>query len=264
MGSYLLFHYTVILWAVNEDWIRKTVTFLLIVQVAIVLLDVVFNFLAIVDDEDFREIFNMARELSISNWFSSMLEAGTGLVFWLIHLQAKDGTAGRRAARGWAIAAVLFFYIGLDDGTQMHERVSTAAASYFAVTSESGGTHPGALGWIGALLDRFPSYPWQILFGPVLAGTGLYTLWFLWRKMERKEARTACLGFFLYGIAQGQDFIEGLETPYGWLTARLGTGEYTVPHFAKVGEESVEMIGTILVLWAALHHYSAHARRQRG
>ena len=248
----------------NERWISRTVAFLLAVQIVIVILDIIFNFLAVVDDEDFREIFNMARELSISNWFSSVLEAGTGLAFWLIHLQAKGQRDGRGAARGWAVAAVLFFYIGLDDGTQFHERVSTAAASYFAVTSESGGSHPGALGWIGSLLDRFPSYPWQILFGPVLAAIGLFTIAFLWRKMERRQAWVACLGFFLYGIAQGQDFIEGLETPYGFLTATLGTGPYTVPHFAKVGEESLEMIGTILVLRAALKHHSALAQRERG
>lgn len=247
----------------SERWIRRTVLTLFLVLVVVVALDVVFNFLAVVDDEDFRELFNMARELSISNWFSSVLEAGVGLVFWLVHLQEKGRADGSSAARGFAVAAVLFFYIGLDDGTQMHERVSSAAASYFNVTADSSGAHAGPLGWVGALLDRFPSYPWQILFGPVLAGAGLYTLVFLWRRMERKEAQTACLGFFVYAIAQGQDFVEGLETPYAWLTARLGTGEYTVPHFAKVGEESLEVIGTILVAWAALSHYSALVRRRR-
>jgi len=247
----------------HERWIRRSVTFFLVALAAIVALDVVFNFLALVDDEDFRELFNMARELSISNWLSSMLEAGTGLVFWLVYLQEKGRPGGRSAARGWAVAAVFFFYIGVDDGTQMHERVSTAAANYFIVTSDASGAHPGAMGWIGALLDRFPSYPWQVLFGPVIAAAALYTLWFLWRKMERSEARTVSLGFLLYALAQGQDFVEGLETPYAWLTARLGTGEYTVPHFAKVGEESLEMFATILVLWAALGHYSSVVRRHR-
>ena len=246
-----------------ERWIQRTIVFLLATEVVILVLDVIFNYLAVVDDAGIQELFNVARELSLGNWFSSIQTAGVGLVLWLIYLKIREEPDAKGRARGFAVLALLFFYIGMDDGTQMHERVSTAVADYFALTAESEAIHTGPAGWIGSLLDRFPSYAWQVLFGPVFAAFGLFMVVFLWRQMGRKQALLAFFGLFLYGIAQGQDFIEGLETPYQWLTARLGTEPYTVPHFGKMGEEYLEMLGTTFLLWAALKHYKGTFSKPR-
>jgi len=236
----------------SDRWIGRTVVFLLAAEVVILVLDVIFNYLAVIDDDGIQELFNVARELSVGNWFSSLQTAGVGLVLWLIYLKTREELGGKGKARGWAVLALLFFYIGMDDGTRMHERVSTAVANYFAITAESHAIHTGPAGWIGTLLDHFPSYAWQVLFGPAFAAFGLFMVVFLWRRLERKRALLVFFGLFLYGIAQGQDFIEGLETPYEWLTARLGTEPYTVPHLAKMGEEYLEMLGTTVALYVFL------------
>ncbi len=247
--------------AAPDRWISKTILFLVVTELVILVLDVIFNYLAVVDDDRIQELFNVARELSIGNWFSSIQEAGVGLVLWLIHLEVKNEPGARWRALGWAVLGVLFFYIGLDDGTQMHERVSSAIGDYFALTSNTGTDHAGPMGWFGIILDHFPSYEWQVVFGPVFAAFGIFMIFFLWRHMERQLALVVYLGLFLYGIAQGQDFIEGLETPYDWLTEKFGTQPYTVPHFMKMGEEYLEMIGTTVVLWPVLKHYARLTRR---
>ncbi len=246
----------------SDRWIPRTIAFLLVTELVILVLDVIFNYLAVVDDDRIQEMFDVARELSICNWFSSVQEAGVGLVFWLIHLKVKDDWGGKWPARGWAVLGGLFFYIGLDDGTEMHERISSAVSDYFTFTAESGAVHRGGAGWIGNLLDHYPSYAWHVLFGPVFAAFALFMVFFLWRQMERKRALFIYLGLFVYAIAEGQDFIEGMETPYDWLTEKFGTQPYTVPHFMKMGEEYLEMLGTTIVLWVVLKHYSDLVRRR--
>jgi hypothetical protein len=223
---------------------------------------VIFNYLAVIDDEQIQEMFNVSRELSIGNWFSSMQEAAVGLLFLLIYVRVRGERGPGRHAFGWALCGVFFFYIGLDDGVTMHERVSTAVGDYFALTAQNAnGGGGGPLGW---LLAHFPSYEWQVLFGPFIAAMGIYIAVFLWRHMERKATLQVFFGFFLFALAEGQDFIEGLETPYVWLTEKFGTEPYTVPHFMKMGEEYLEMLGATVVLWVLLRQYAALDRRRIG
>lgn len=245
----------------DEPWIKKTLVFLLSVQVVILILDVIFNYLALVDDEEIMEMFNVSRELSIGNWFSSVQEAAVGILFWLIFLRVRALRGSVRDALGWALCAGFFVYLGLDDGVTMHERVSTAIGDYFTLTAENASGRGG--GWLGSLLAHFPSYEWQVLFGPFIAAMGLYIVVFVWRNMERKAALQVFFGFVLFAIAEGQDFIEGLETPYTWLTEKFGTEPYTVPHFMKMGEEYLEMLGATVVLWVLLRQYAALERGRR-
>jgi len=233
-------------------WVRKVLCWLLAVEGLIVALDVVFNYLAVIDDEGIQEMFNVARELSVGNWFSSMQEFAVATVLWLLYLRERDAGARGWSRRGWAVLAGLFAYIAVDDGVQIHERVATAVADFFTLTAEGGAIHSGPVGWLGRFVEWFPSYPWQVLFGPVFAAFGLFMVWFLWRELDRKSALTIFLGLFLYGLAQGQDYVEGLGTPYESLTAALSLEPYTVPHFAKVAEESLEMLGTTIVLYVLL------------
>jgi len=83
-------------------FIPRTILFLLVVELVILVLDVIFNYKAVIDDDNIQELFNVARELSIGNWFSSIQEAGVGLVFWLVYVRVKDEPGARWRARGWA------------------------------------------------------------------------------------------------------------------------------------------------------------------
>jgi hypothetical protein len=147
-----------------ERWITRTIVFLLSVEVLILILDVIFNFIAVIDDQDVQEIFNVAREMSINNWFSSMQEAGVGLVLWLIYLKVKANPGPVGPTRGWAALAIFFFYIGLDDGVTIHERVSTAIENPMPSPPTTEAAGGGRVVRLAA--SRFPSYAWQVSSGP--------------------------------------------------------------------------------------------------
>lgn len=36
----------------------------------------------------------------------------------------------------------------------------------------------------GGLLDRFPSYAWQVLFMPLFSLVGALLVWFMWRELQ--------------------------------------------------------------------------------
>lgn len=242
-------------------WIRRTLYALLAFEATILVLDVVFTFLAVIEDAGIQELFNVARELSLGNWFSSTQTAAIAVVLWLIRLRLRGSGAPRASVRGFTLLAGIFLYLSIDDGIQLHERVSTAVGDFFALTAEGGATHSGIVAALGRWIDWFPSYTWQVLFGPIFAALGVFIVVFVWRRLDRRSALTVYAGLFLYALAQVQDFIEGLETPYERLTTMLGTDPYTVPHFSKMAEETLEMLGSTLVLFAFLSVYAALAGR---
>lgn len=215
-------------------WPKRTTVALLAFEALLVVLDVVVNYLGAIDDEGIQQIFNVARELSIGNWLSSVLAAGVGVACLLLYVRERDRGIRGIALRGWWFLAAFFAYLGMDDGAQIHERVSEAVSR------------------TSALVRSFPGYPWQVLFGPVLVGAGIFAVWFLRTRLETRSARVALSGLVLYAAAQGLDVVEGLDTQYRLLTARLALEPYAVPHFAKVAEESLEMVGVTLVLYALL------------
>lgn len=238
-----------------DRWLLKTVVFLGVVELLLVGLDLLLNYSAWVQDEELQELFNVAREPSLGNWFSSVQELAAGVTLWLVHLKVKKEPGARLRAAGWAVLAVAFCYVAVDDGARVHERVGVAVSDFY--TDESAASDTEGDSWLGRALDVFPSYPWQVLFGPPFAAMGIFLLVFLWRELpDRRLKWLVVLGLALYAMAQAQDFVEGLETPYDLLTERYDLHPYTVPHLAKIVEEYLEMLGTTVLLYVFLEHLS--------
>lgn len=158
--------------------------------------------------------------------------------------------AARRPHRGWAALAALFAYLAVDDGVRLHEGVGTAFAA-------SG---------LRALAGGFPSYYWQLLFGPLFAAAGLAMLVFLWRELGTARRRALVVAAFgLLACAVGLDFVDGLSANHpGNVYARLAETDLAaglgvaaglspfdlVVHLSRVVEESFETFAFTL-LWAA-------------
>jgi len=167
---------------------------------------------------------------------------------------------------------VFFFYLALDDGAQVHERVAVAISDFFALTAEREGVFTGPVGWLGRLIHGFPSYAWQVLLGPVFVAFGVFLIVFFRRALDRRLARLALSGLVLYAAAQGQDFLEGLGTPYERVTAALGTEPYTVPPLregrggvGRDGRDDARALGAASAPRAkGIGAESPHHRRSRG
>ncbi len=194
-----------------------------------------------------RRLVNITREDSISNWFSAMLLLLSGGICFLIAFACKaigiTNKSEQRRVWGWTGIAVFFCYMGFDDGTKFHERIGTAFSSWVYRDVALSPDTP-------RILDYFPSYSWQVLFGPVFGLVGLAMLVFLWRQLKASRLRLYLLGAFsLYGCAVILDFVEGLESgPYRSPASFFGASEDTVGHMSKLVEESMEMAGTGIFL----------------
>jgi len=208
-------------------------------ELALALSDIFLNRMRIVNVGAFRRIFNITREDGVSNWFSSVQMLVVGGCVWLVFLWSKTDGRPRRTQLGWAAIASFFTYVAFDDATKFHERMGTT----FRVLSENGGS---------GLFDAFPSYAWQVVFGPFFLFLGGYVLWFLWRELAEYHS-WILTAFGCFVVAVGLDFVEGLEGhPYHSLAAFLSVRHSVIIHYSKLVEEIIEMLGTTTFLFIFL------------
>jgi len=177
-----------------------------------------------------------------------------GLTVWAIVVVIRAQGAARWRQVGWTVVAMLFTYMAVDDGAQLHERFGTAVQ---VLREES---DPSALAF-------FPSYTWQIVFGPIFAVLGLAVAVFLWRELSDRVALALVFAALsCFALAVGLDFIEGLDADHplnvytilttrtgvdAWAAGRFGRAGYeALDHFGRSLEEFLEMLGGTL-FWTA-------------
>jgi len=231
----------------SVPWVRKTFWSLVIFIAVTTFLDFGINFRGWLSDETLQDMFNVAREGSLGNWYSSTITAAVGAALWVIYVRVRSNLGRKPGARGWAVLSGLFFYLSIDDGIRFHEEVAGAIQDYLVGSTEEGKVPAAALGPIGRLLEANPSYPWLILFAPIIGALGLYMVWFLWKHLDRRSVKRVVLAVICFAFAETQDFFEGIEGAYDGITARFDFDMYTVPHFGKVFEEALEMLGMTIL-----------------
>jgi hypothetical protein len=252
--------------------LRWVIGLCLAAEVGFVVLDYHVNYGRLTELVPLRQLANIAREDGLASWFGATQTLMIALTLWLIHgCVRRVPASGRRRRAGWLVLALLFTYMAVDDGAQVHERLSIALADH----AEAGGTLPS---WLARSLDRFPSYFWQLVVLPPLAAVGAVGLVFVWRELGRPRLRVlVAAALACFAVAVALDFIEGLDEDHPWnLCARLARAvdfgdwtEYrfrrnafdTVTHFAKSAEEYLEMLGNTLLWLALLRYWTGTFRR---
>ncbi len=233
----------------------KILNGLIIVELVLVFLDAVMNYGALIDSSPLRRLFNIAREDGIATWFMVSQTLIAGLLLWLTLLVRRGQGAERKEIIGWSIIASFFTYMSADDASKIHERMGTAFSEVRKASMDSG-TSDGMM----SLLNLFPSYDWQIVALPLLAGTGLFMLYFLWQRFEDNYGKKhLLLAVGIMGLAVVLDFIEGLDETHA-MNIYIGLEEifelqsYTVSHFAKALEEFLEMASISILLMLFIRH----------
>ena len=195
--------------AVNAPGLIRVVLLVcLALEIAFVLLDYFVNFGRLTDIGALRRMTNIAREDGLASWFGTTQTLLVALTVWSIVLVVRAQRASWPRQVGWAVVALLFTYMAIDDGAQLHERVGTV------VRALRGQTDPAALQW-------FPSYTWQIVFVPVFGGVGLAVAGFLWRELpDRVGVGLVFAALTCFVLAVGLDFVEGLFAHPGFMEAR--------------------------------------------
>ena len=206
--------------------VRRVFDACLITEIVIVLGDLLLNYLHLLPWRLIRRVVNITREDSVANFFSSVQFLLCAGVLWLIFFR-EQADSPKPMNWGWAILAIIFMYLGMDDATRLHERI--------------GGTFEQYMDTIQKVDTFFPTYAWQLVFAPVLLGIGLYILYFVFRRLKDWHLKRMILGGLVcFAVAVGLDALEGMNIP------ALET--HRVLHYMKLVEELLEMFGTTLLL----------------
>lgn len=226
--------------------LKKVFYFALGFEILIVLLDIFITRFRWIDIRAIRRMTNITREDSIGTWFSStqMLVIGIVLLLIAIHRQKiKD-----KLFWGWYLLAGFFSFMAVDDAIKFHERVGTAVK---VIQRNMLNTE------VAPSETFFPSYTWQLVFGPFFFGMGLFMLWFLQKELRRSKVHWVALGgLAMFVLAVAFDFVEGLDNnPYALIGTWFDVSAKTVSHYSKLIEEFIEMLGSTFFLVAFLKHF---------
>lgn len=243
----------------GDRLVRNVLVFGIAFEVFLVIIDAFVNYGGLTNIEQILNLCNIAREGSLASWFGASQTLMIGLTLWLIFLINKHSLRPKTTIIGWCVLAAFFTYMAVDDGAELHERLSSAFD--IMVTSSS---QEASASWLASLFENFPSYTWQLIFGPLFAAMGIFILIFLWRELKhRREIVLIILALSCLVVAVGLDFFEGLEEYqdkwdiYPWFINHFDVERYTVRHFSKSVEEFLEMVGNTL-FWAAFLSHLAY------
>ena len=215
----------------NRVW-RVTLITCLALEIVFVLLDYHVNYGRLTEIGALRRMTNIAREDGLASWFGTTQTLLVALTAWVIVLVVRAQQAAPWRLAGWTMAALLFTFMAVDDGAQLHERFGTVAQ----VVTEDANL---------AVLAFFPSYTWQVVFGPVFATVGLLMAVFLWRELQDRVSLALVGGAFCcLGVAVGLDFFEGLGENHPWNAYTMLTARFDLDTWATRSFRSVRLPGT--------------------
>lgn len=172
---------------------------------------------------------DMDNEDSIATWFQGLHLALAGLLAgaWARH-------DPRRVRWGWWVLGALFFAMSLDELTSMHEKFTGPLRQLLDVDS-------------GPLL-----FAWVVL-GIVVAGVfAVVMVPFLLRLPRPTALRLAVAGAVFIAGALGMEMVGGL------IAGSVGMDTLTY-RLVIIGEETLEMVGTLLAIRAIGLHFQGRA-----
>ncbi len=207
-------------------------------NISLVILDMIFSYGELIPFGPIERLFNMAREDSLAGWVSSLYLLSVGVVLWLVYLKEKT--------TGWRALAIFFTYLGIDDGSGLHERIGTGVKHLIKISSSDP----------DSAFNHFPSYTWHLVYQPVLAGMSLFMLWYVHKKFKNNHLKLMIVaGLGSLAFAETLDFLEGVKGAYDVIGLQLSLSSKFVEHFARVLEEFIENLGATIFFFAFLLHF---------
>ena len=232
----------------SQQWIKTIFIACICIEIILVIFDLVFNYLDVLDELYIRRIWNVAREQSIPTWFASTQTQLLGVTVLVCgFVQQKQIPSWQFFS--WLFFGLFFLWVGIDDAAEIHEKLGTAIDNKFGQNIES-----------DALITQ--SYSWQLYIAPIFSIIGLFLVAFFGKLFyEQGLFWYLFFGLGCWVVSQMLDFTEGLEqieTVYADIGTMINASDdYLVPHTSKLIEEYLEMLGTTL-LWVGYLKYLAN------
>jgi hypothetical protein len=187
----------------------------------------------------FHDRVYLGGELNVPTWFSASVILLCGLVL----LWIARATAIREAGdvRAWAVLGVIFVGLSMDEASAVHELFSPMFAGTMVALGERVG------GIFVALGERGDRYAWVIPGTVATFVLGVIYLRFLWRLPARTRWLFVLAGAIFVSGALGFEMLGGRYAEIH--------GPRTIGFVALMTiEETLEMIGMSLFLYALLRH----------
>ena len=184
--------------------------------------------------------FNLAGENKLSVWYSSMLlllVSLGALGCFALELQQRQGTRERVLSYGWALVALLFVGLSLDELGSIHERIPELPGMYSPAA--------GLPGWVGVLVVP-------------IALVGLFIVAFALLRVRQSPAAfwLMLLGLLLFLSVPIQEHFEVAA-----MMAADSTEASRRPAAAAVLEEGTEVFGSLCFLASTLLYLRMLVRR---
>lgn len=219
---------------------KKVFWFFFGLDLLLVILDLTINYARPINFIPLRRLRNIAREDGIGTYIGSFQTLCAGFTLSIIWLHSKLKHENVSSIRGWGFLSVFFCYMALDDVSGLHERIGAAVREILQSSTGESSAPP-----------KFPSYTWQICFGPFLAFILIYMIRHFNREITNIWQRNFLLcAIICYVSAVFFDFLEGLDGFFPIVAGRLAVKTYAVSHFSKVAEEFLELLGGTFFLTA--------------
>lgn len=176
----------------------------------------------------YSRLMRLEEEANIPSFFSALALLACAIVAWAIHMQLPRSDRDRGA---WRLMALFFGFLALDEAAMLHEL----------------GNRLGVDEPLGGLLKQMG----VLLYIPVLIPIAA-KLFPFWLRQEPRLRAVLVLAAVIYaGGAIGCELVEDE-------LRALGYGNYDLPmRISFVFEESGEMIGVAVFLYAFLSRFSA-------
>lgn len=208
---------------------RVAVTFLWIVMVLSVLNGLLLGLNFYRDDsrlEGLLEFFDFDIEGNIPTLYSAVAVFICSALLALIARINWDRPDGKRYY--WLGLAILFLFLGLDEGTAIHEELSDFLEQYLVAE--------GALYFL-----------WVIPYGIASIVLALLYLKFVWQLPAVTRLRFIAAGLLFLGGALGFEMLSAIAADRSGYDSVSYTLLYSI-------EEMLEMLGIVLFLYALLSH----------
>lgn len=225
--------------AIGRQWARDVFIVIVFLQLWLVLLHLR---LAQHPDLDVKVVggaFDLTREATIPSTFSSLLAFFVAAIAGYAGALCRAEPKRRKERAAWWLLSLTFLAVGIDDGAALHERFNAVISLSFVEQ-------------VG-----YPSYPWHLVVAPwfavgILLGT---TLLVVSGRLQGLQILVWTSAVTCFGLAGALDFVEGWEilsrAPNTPIPEKLG--------FTMLAEECLEMLGTALFAYGALHAAGALA-----
>lgn len=173
----------------------------------------------------FIDNFDIEEEANFPTYYSTMILLAAAILLAVIARLQR--LAGDPMAKRWLLLSAIFVFMSLDESIGFHELV--------------GERMPKIDGAAGIFL-----FAWVIPAGIAVLIVGLYFIPFLWKLAAAHRRRFIAAGLVYVGGALGVELVESA------VATHVGNDETWTYQLVATAQESMEMLGISIFIWALL------------